>query len=137
MPALNEEFGADAAAALAALVGGGKRLRASVVAKERPAPGPGARHPARAGGKLLVVLKEEGAERSVNAQMLAGAARARARVGGGERRRPPAADAPRRQEAATRAARARPQRPPSPRPQPAWRACPACASCATPWRGRR
>ena len=73
MPGLDEEFGADAAAALASFVGGGKRLRATVVGRERAAPGPGARHPARAGGKLLVVLKEEGAPRSVNAEMLAGA----------------------------------------------------------------
>lgn len=69
IPALDEEFGQDAAAALAQLVGSGKRLRASVIGRERPVGGP--KHPARAAGKMVVVLKEEGAERSINAEMLA------------------------------------------------------------------
>lgn len=70
VPNLDEEFGQDAAATLAQLVGGGKRLKASVITRERPAGGKD-RHPGRAGGKLHVVLKEEGAERSINAEMLA------------------------------------------------------------------
>ncbi|KAI8465187.1 MAG: hypothetical protein J3K34DRAFT_473642 [Monoraphidium minutum] len=68
IPGLDEEFGQDAASTLAALVGGGKRLRASVIGCER---GARERHPAKAAGKLIVVLKEEGAERSINAEMLA------------------------------------------------------------------
>ncbi|GBF98194.1 hypothetical protein Rsub_10694 [Raphidocelis subcapitata] len=71
VPALDEEFGRDAASTLAALTGSGRRLRASVVARERPAAGTREKHPARAGGKLVVVLKEEDAPRSINAEMLA------------------------------------------------------------------
>jgi hypothetical protein len=70
VPGLDQEFGEEAASTLAALVGGGKRLRASVIGREKGVPG--ARHPGKAGGKLLVVLKEEGAARSINAEMLAG-----------------------------------------------------------------
>lgn len=69
VPGLDQEFGEEAASTLAALVGGGKRLRASVIGREKGVPG--ARHPGKAGGKLLVVLKEEGAARSINAEMLA------------------------------------------------------------------
>jgi staphylococcal nuclease domain-containing protein 1 len=83
IPALDEEFGEEAAATLAQLVGGGKRLKASVIGRERPAAGARDRHPARAGGKLVVVLKEEGAARSINAEMLAGGSRALACFWGG------------------------------------------------------
>jgi len=83
IPALDEEFGQDAAAALAQLVGSGKRLRASVIGRERPVGGP--KHPARAAGKMVVVLKEEGAERSINAEMLAGACGAQVSLGGAPR----------------------------------------------------
>jgi len=59
VPGLEEEFGADAAAFLAQLVGNGKRFNATVVRRER---GLGARekHPRKAADKLHVVLKGDG-----------------------------------------------------------------------------
>lgn len=56
MPGLDEDFGADAAAFLAQLVGDGKRFAATTVRRER---GLGAkeRHPRKAADKLHLVLK--------------------------------------------------------------------------------
>lgn len=53
------------------LVGGGKRLTARVVGRERSTAGPKDKHPGKAAPKLLVDLKEEGGEASVAQQMLA------------------------------------------------------------------
>lgn len=75
VPSLEEELGADAAAALAALVGGGKRLTATVVRRER---GAGARdkHPRRTADKLHVTLVSEDGQLDVAREMLlAGMAR--------------------------------------------------------------
>ncbi len=62
MPGLDEDFGSDAAAFLASLVGNGKRFTATVVKRER---GLGARekHPRKAADKLHVVLKADGDEK--------------------------------------------------------------------------
>ncbi|KAF8068404.1 elongation factor G [Scenedesmus sp. PABB004] len=75
VPGLDEEFGADAAATLAALVGGGRRFTATVVRRER---GGGARekHPRKAADKLFVSLVSEDGEVDVAKEMLlAGMAR--------------------------------------------------------------
>lgn len=65
VPGLEEEFGSDAAAYLAQLVGNGKRFTATVVRRER---GLGARekHPRKAADKLHVVLKGEGDDAKVD-----------------------------------------------------------------------
>lgn len=62
VPGLDEDFGSDAAAYLAQLVGNGKRFTATVVRRER---GAGARekHPRKAADKLQVVLKGEGEDK--------------------------------------------------------------------------
>lgn len=62
VPGLEEDFGSDAAAFLAQLVGNGKRFSATVVKRER---GGGARekHPRKAADKLHVVLKADGDEK--------------------------------------------------------------------------
>jgi hypothetical protein len=59
VPGLDEDFGSDAAAFLAQLVGNGQRFNATVVRRER---GLGARekHPRKAADKLQVVLKGDG-----------------------------------------------------------------------------
>lgn len=75
VPALNEDFGADAAAYLAQLVGNGKRFTATVVRRER---GLGARekHPRKSADKLLVTLKsEDGAADVIKEMLTAGTAR--------------------------------------------------------------
>lgn len=75
VPALDEEFGADAAGHLAQLVGGGKRFTATVVRRER---GGGAKekHPRKAADKLHVTLKSEDGSVDVSKEMLlAGMAR--------------------------------------------------------------
>ena len=76
VPDLDSEFGMDAAEHLSQLVGGGKKLQATVVGRERPTAGPKEKNPRKSQGKLLVNLQVEGAELTVSQEMLsAGMAR--------------------------------------------------------------
>jgi hypothetical protein len=60
----------DAAEYLSQLVGGGKKLQATVVGRERPTAGLKEKHPRKSQGKLLVNLQAEGAELTVIQEML-------------------------------------------------------------------
>lgn len=75
IPTLAEEFGNEAAAYLAQLLGGGKRFKATVVRKER---GGGAKekHPRKAADKLLLsMVSEDGSVDVAKEMLLAGLAR--------------------------------------------------------------
>lgn len=70
VPPPGSEFAHDSAAYLAQLVGEGRPLIATVASRERPATTGRDKHPHRAMPKLHLVLREPGAEASVNEEML-------------------------------------------------------------------
>ncbi|GMH33782.1 hypothetical protein BSKO_01616 [Bryopsis sp. KO-2023] len=64
-----EEYAYDSAGQLSSLVGGGKKMKATVVLKEKPAWGT-AKHPRTINPKCHVVLSNHGEDKDINAQML-------------------------------------------------------------------